>query len=97
MEGFAGRVSADAAQRGQVDSPFDFERNMRIYVAGDAPAPETGRLDLEWLADMVGHCALAVRGGSLVLFTSYRDMRAVAAALEEKFAAADAPLPARGR
>ncbi len=97
MEGFAGRVGADAAQRGQVDSPFDFERNMRIYVAGDAPAPETGRLDLEWLSDMVGHCALAVRGGSLVLFTSYRDMRAVAAALEEKFAAAGRPFYLQGR
>lgn len=97
MEGFAGRVGASAATREQVDSPFDFERNMRVFVAGDAPAPETGRLDLDWLADMVGHCTLRVRGGSLVLFTSYRDMRAVAEALEERFKEADRPFFLQGR
>ena len=56
---------------------------MRVYVAADIPlpSPRGGRLALDALADYIGFCTLRVRGGSLVLFTSYTDLRAVAAAL----------------
>jgi ATP-dependent DNA helicase DinG len=44
----------------------------------------------------VRFCALRVSGGTLVLFTSYADLRAVAAALEAEFVAAGRPLLLQG-
>jgi ATP-dependent DNA helicase DinG len=80
MEAFARRVGAEEARMVAVASPFDYPRQMRVYVAADVPLPTAGdaRLDLEILSDYVRFCTLAVGGGSLVLFTSYADMRAVA-------------------
>ncbi|HWA08903.1 MAG TPA: helicase C-terminal domain-containing protein [Opitutaceae bacterium] len=81
---FAARLGAGDARAEVVKSPFDFERHMRVYVAADIPlpSPKEARLSIAALADYVGFCTQRVRGGSLVLFTSYTDMRAVAAALE---------------
>jgi ATP-dependent DNA helicase DinG len=48
------------------------------------------------LADYIDFCTQRVRGGSLVLFTSYTDMRAIAMLLEPKFAAAQRPFLMQG-
>ena len=84
---FAARIGAADAKAVVVKSPFDFERHMRIFVAADVPLPSPGeaKLALDVLADYVGFCTQQVRGGSLVLFTSYTDMRAVAASLEPAY------------
>ena len=60
---------------------------MRVYVAADVPlpTPRDARLALDALIDYIEFCTLRVTGGSLVLFTSYHDMRQVAAALEPTF------------
>jgi ATP-dependent DNA helicase DinG len=81
MGPFAARVGAAAARAEVAESPFDFERNMRVYVAADIPppSPQDARSSIDALADYVGFCCGRVPGGSLVLFTSYRDMHAVAA------------------
>jgi ATP-dependent DNA helicase DinG len=81
MAPFAARVGAASARAEIAGSPFDFERNMRVYVAADVPPPslQDPRASIGALADYVGFCCARVRGGSLVLFTSYRDMQAVAA------------------
>src|SRR5690606_7021277 len=81
---FATRIGADHASRAAVKSPFDFARNMRVFVATDVPlpTPREARLAIEVLTDYVRFCTESVAGGSLVLFTSYTDMRAVATALE---------------
>ncbi len=86
IEPFAARIGASDAQSVIVKSPFDFERNMRVYVAADVPlpTPEEARLALDVLADYIWFCATRVPGGSLVLFTSYTDMRAVAQQLEPR-------------
>ncbi|MBL9189224.1 MAG: ATP-dependent DNA helicase [Opitutaceae bacterium] len=98
IEPFAARIGADDARAEVVESPFDFERHMRVFVAGDVPLPTPGeaKLALDVLADYVGFCTQAVRGGSLVLFTSYTDMRAVAATLEPVFRAAGRPFLMQG-
>ena len=98
MEPFAARIGADAARTGIVLSPFDFGRQMRVFVASDVPppSPREARLALDVLADYIGFCALRVRGGSLVLFTSHGDLRAVAAALEPALQAAGRPLLLQG-
>jgi ATP-dependent DNA helicase DinG len=60
---------------------------MRIYVAADIPEPSAveRRLDLDALTDYIRFCTLRVGGGSLVLFTSYRDLGQVAARLEADY------------
>ena len=98
IEPFAARIGADDARATVVKSPFDFERNMRVYVAADVPlpSPKEAKLALDVLTDYVGFCTERVRGGSLVLFTSYTDMRAVAAALEPVYRAAKRPFFMQG-
>ena len=89
IEPFAARVGADDARAVVVKSPFDFKRNMRVFVAADIPlpSPQEARLALDVLTDYIRFCTERVKGGSLVLFTSYTDMRAVATALEPVFRA----------
>lgn len=98
IEPFAARIGADDARAVVVKSPFDFERNMRIYVAADVPlpSPHEAKLALDVLADYVGFCTERVSGGSLVLFTSYTDMRAVAMTLEPVFREAGRPFLMQG-
>lgn len=89
IEPFAERMGADRTRAVIVKSPFDFERNMRVYVARDVPlpSPKEAKLALDVLADYIAFCIERVRGGSLVLFTSYTDMRAIATTLEPALAA----------
>ena len=95
---FASRIGADAARAVVVKSPFDFARNMRVYVAADVPlpSPQEARLAIEALTDYIDFCTRQVRGGSLVLFTSYTDMRAVAASLEPVYRQAGRPFLMQG-
>ena len=88
MAPFAARMGAVAARAEIAQSPFDFERNMRVYVAADIPLPsaQESRTSIDALADYVGFCCENVSGGSLVLFTSYRDMQAVAAIVGPRLA-----------
>jgi ATP-dependent DNA helicase DinG len=98
IEPFQTRVGAEAARTAVVQSPFDFERNMRVYVAADVPLPSPGeaRLAIAALSDYIRFCTLRVGGGSLVLFTSYHDMRLVAQALQGDFTAARRPFFMQG-
>lgn len=74
---FEQRVGASHAQKKIVASPFDYENQMRIYIASDAPQPsmQKGRMDLDYLANMVAWLAQNCQGGSLVLFTSHTDLK----------------------
>lgn len=98
VEPFAARMGADNAQAVVVKSPFDYERNMRVYVASDVPlpSPQEAKLALDVLTDYIRFSTNQVEGGSLVLFTSYTDMRAVAAALEPEYAAKRRPFLMQG-
>ncbi|MEY4004982.1 MAG: hypothetical protein RLZZ221_1078 [Verrucomicrobiota bacterium] len=95
---FAVRVGAEEARAEIVRSPFDYERNMRVYVASDVPlpSPQEARLALDVLADYVDFCVARVNGGTLVLFTSYSDMRAIAATLAPRFLDAKRPFLMQG-
>jgi ATP-dependent DNA helicase DinG len=98
IEPLAARIGADGAEAVAVKSPFDFERNMRIYVAADVPlpSPKEARLALDILTDYIRFCTAKVKGGSLVLFTSYTDMRAVAMTLEPEWRASGRPFLMQG-
>lgn len=91
IEPFRERVGAHGVEVVLEKSPFDYERHMRVYLAADVPEPSAsteGKLALDAITDYVRFCTLAVGGGSLVLFTSYRDLLTVAARLEPDYRAA---------
>ncbi|MGA3007716.1 MAG: helicase C-terminal domain-containing protein [Opitutaceae bacterium] len=98
LETFAQRLGADGARAVAEASPFDFKRNMRVYVAADMPLPsaQDARLALDALTDWLRFCTLHVPGGSLVLFTSYHDLRHCATVLAEEFSAAGRALLVQG-
>jgi len=98
IEPFQERVGAESARTAIVHSPFDYARNMRVYVAADVPLPtaQGAKLAIAALVDYIRFCTLRVSGGSLVLFTSYHDMRQVADALAGDFAAAQRPFFMQG-
>ena len=98
IEPLAARIGAEHAEKTAVKSPFDFEHHLRVYVAGDVPLPTAGeaKLALDTLTDYIRFCTEKVRGGSLVLFTSYTDMRAVALELEPGWRAAGRPFLMQG-
>ncbi|HUG11743.1 MAG TPA: helicase C-terminal domain-containing protein [Opitutaceae bacterium] len=92
------RVGAEGLRAIVVDSPFDFENNMRVFVASDVPMPTPGeaRLSIDALADYIEWCATRVAGGSLVLFTSYTDMNQVAAKIGGALEKAGRPILIQG-
>lgn len=93
MQSFAQKVGAAGHWTEIEGSPFDYAKNMQVYVASDCPQPTRGgyvrdRAQLpepsnyiKYLADMVQFCAQRVQGGTLVLFTSYNDLNQVANAI----------------
>jgi ATP-dependent DNA helicase DinG len=98
IEPFAARIGAESARTAIARSPFDFERHMRVYIATDVPlpSPQEARLALDVLTDYIRFCTLRVSGGSLVLFTSYGDMRTIAGQLAPEFQAAGRPFLMQG-
>lgn len=87
MESFKKKVGAFTEHAYQETSPFDYERNLRIFIASDSPALQPGnqRLDKAFLIDSIRFCVEQTEGGSLVLFTSYQDLNAVADGLRVHF------------
>ena len=68
---FMGRVGVDDADTAVLASPFDFERNARLYLPEGLPAPSVP----DFTATLLSHvCPLieAAGGGAFLLFTSYR-------------------------
>ncbi len=99
IEPFQKRAGAEGERVTIEDSPFDYERHLRVYVAADIPqpTPDNPRLALDELVDYLRWCTLRVPGGSLVLFTSYSDLNRCAELLEPDLAAAGRPLFVQGR
>lgn len=95
IEPFRERAGAHGVETVIEKSPFDYGRHMRVYLAADIPEPAAkaeGRLALEAIADYVRFCTLRCGGGSLVLFTSYRDLLDVSRRLARDYADAGRPM-----
>jgi ATP-dependent DNA helicase DinG len=99
IEPFQARVGAENVKTAVEHSPFDFEKNMRVFVAADVPlpTPKEARLALDVLIDYIDFCTRRTKGGTLVLFTSYFDMKRVAEALEPIYQSAHRPFFMQGR
>jgi ATP-dependent DNA helicase DinG len=81
---FSKRVGAETATLLQVGTPFDYERQMRIFVAQKMPDPrEAGYA--EALEHWIGHFVKQTHGKAFVLFTSYKLMQEVSERMQPFF------------
>jgi ATP-dependent DNA helicase DinG len=77
----------DEIARGvQLDSPFDLERQATLHVVGGPATPARAEAHTKEVAELV-ESRHATTGGTLVLFTSHRQMRDVHARLSESLRA----------
>ena len=81
---FAKRVGCEAAMQLQVGTPFDYEKQMKLYVVGKMPDPrEAGYADA--LEKWVGHFVKQTHGKAFVLFTNYKLMQELAERMQPFF------------
>jgi len=81
---FVKRVGAERAVPLQVGSPFDYERQMKIFVVNKMPDPrEAGYADA--LIHWIEHFVEMTHGKAFVLFTNFKLMREIAERMEGFF------------
>ncbi len=81
---FARKVGAESAELLQVGSPFDYERQMKLFVVAKMPDPrEAGYRDA--LIENIEKFLRQTHGKAFVLFTSYKLMQEVAERMQPFF------------
>ena len=81
---FARRVGGESAVMLQVGSPFDYERQMKLFVAGKMPDPrDAGYREelIRWIEHFVG----MTHGKAFVLFTNFKLMQEIAERMQSFF------------
>ena len=86
---FQTRVGADAAETLQLGSPFNYERQMQIYLVRGLPEPNNTELFAPAAAKAITEFVAKTKGRAFVLFTAAGLMRRVAELVADDFAAAD--------
>ena len=81
---FVKRVGAESATKLQVGTPFDYERQMKLFVASKMPDPrEAGYADA--LEHWIAHFVKQTHGKAFVLFTNYKLMQELGERMEPFF------------
>jgi ATP-dependent DNA helicase DinG len=81
---FAQRVGAESATLLQVGSPFDYERQMKLFVVNKMPDPRDAEYRdalIHWIEHFVG----ITHGKAFVLFTNFKLMQEVGERMEPFF------------
>ena len=81
---FIKRVGAEAVTQLQVGTPFDYEAQMKLFVARKMPDPREGGYR-DALVHWVEHFVRMTHGKAFVLFTSYKLMQEVAELMQPFF------------
>lgn len=81
---FRRRVGADDVAASRIGSPFDFERQMTLYLVRKMPDPRDTSYEAE-LEKWIRHFTELSKARAFVLFTSYRTMEALSARMEDFF------------
>jgi DNA polymerase-3 subunit epsilon/ATP-dependent DNA helicase DinG len=89
------RLGAEDADELAVGSPFDFERQALLYLPTDIPEPNQPHYQ-KTMEQALVPLIRAVKGRTLVLFTSYRQLRATQRAISRPLAGADISVFAQG-
>ena len=84
LDYFINQVGAETARRAQLGSPFDYEKNVKLYVAGKMPDPRSDAY-ANALSHWIGHFVRMTQGKAFVLFTNGKLMREVAEEMEPEF------------
>jgi len=92
---FRRRIGADQVEARQIGSPFDFQRQMRLYITKKMPDPRDPGYETA-LAERIVHFVELTKGRAFVLFTSYKTMSALASALRERLDELDYKLLVQG-
>ncbi len=82
---FRERIGADEATALQLGSPFDFHKQMKLFVVQKMPDPRDAAYGPA-VAKWVAHFVTETEGRAFVLFTSYRGMQQVADQMAPFFA-----------
>ncbi|HEV3271188.1 MAG TPA: helicase C-terminal domain-containing protein [Candidatus Methylacidiphilales bacterium] len=82
---FVNRVGGEDATALQVDSPFDYARQMRVFIPKKMPEPAAREAYEEALAHWIRHFVSMTQGKAFVLFTSYQTMQKLAESLASFF------------
>jgi ATP-dependent DNA helicase DinG len=81
---FVRRVGAEEAVRLQVGSPFDYERQMKLYVVNKMPDPREAEYR-DALVRWIEHFVRQTHGKAFVLFTNFKLMLDVGERMEPIF------------
>ena len=82
---FVNRIGGDEAATLQVDSPFDYARQMRVYIPKKMPEPAARDAYENALSHWIRHYVSMTQGKAFVLFTSYQTMQRLADTLASFF------------
>jgi len=81
---FVGRIGAERARQMQLGTTFDYEKQMKLYVAGKMPDPrEPGYRST--LVKYIEHFVKQTHGKAFVLFTNFKLMQEVAEEMDSFF------------
>ncbi len=84
LDYFVRRVGCESATRLQVGTPFDYERQMKLFTVKKMPDPrESGYADA--LIHWIKHFIKQTHGKAFVLFTSYKLMQEIADRMQPFF------------
>jgi ATP-dependent DNA helicase DinG len=81
---FRQRVGADDVEPALLGSPFDFQKQMKMFVVKKMPDPRDAKYE-EALEHWVAHFVEKTDGRAFVLFTSYRGMQQAAERMSQFF------------
>ena len=81
---FRRRIGADEAEPVLLGSPFDFQKQMKIFIVQKMPDPRDAGYE-EALEHWIAHFVEKTEGRAFVLFTSYRGMQLVADRMRDFF------------
>jgi ATP-dependent DNA helicase DinG len=93
---FQRRIGGEDATTLQVDSPFDYARQMKVYIPKTMPEPAQAEAYEKSLAQWIKHFVTMTTGKAFVLFTSYKSLQNLAATLEMFFMTSNLPLLVQG-
>jgi ATP-dependent DNA helicase DinG len=95
LDYFRHRVGAEEVEARQIGSPFDYQRQMRLFITKKMPDPRDAGYEAA-LAEKIEHFIAMTKGRAFVLFTSYKTMSALASAMRERLDELDYKLLVQG-
>ncbi|PTY01978.1 ATP-dependent helicase [Verrucomicrobia bacterium LW23] len=93
---FQHRIGGEDALTLQVDSPFDYAKQMKVFIPRMMPEPADRDNYRRALAAWIRHFVEMTQGKAFVLFTSYQMLQAMAVELEPGFRQAGLPFLMQG-